>query len=261
MSPSMLLSALHTSISYPSWKNAPGSSRETLRPYVAFHAALRSAHINFLSKLEERTKQLLRQHLDSATSEFAVNLLASIPDGVGEGREDGGAYNADDVHDSDQQGALTGHRTIPETPSPSSLLDASRAKPPPGGPGRMLDNSPSKRAPKSLRANDGFGGGRGGDSYEDVIRRAESLFRKIRHSVAQQGVPTTLKAAFLGPVETSMALEVSLELFSKTDSDFMAMFTAASVLAHLQAKRDSLQKRADSLVKLRNDFQELSRIL
>ena len=26
----------------------------------------------------------------------------------------------------------------------------------------------------------------GGDSYEDVIRRAESLFNKIRYSVAQQ---------------------------------------------------------------------------
>ena len=35
-----------------------------------------------------------------------------------------------------------------------------------------------------------FGGGHmshyGGDSYEDVIRRAESLFNKIRYSVAQQ---------------------------------------------------------------------------
>ena len=68
-------------------------------------------------------------------------------------------------------------------------------------------------------------GGRGGESYEDVIRRAERLFSKIRYNVAQQGAPTTLKAAFLGPVESSMALDVSLDLFARSDADFMAMFT------------------------------------
>ncbi len=57
-----------------------GSSRQTLRPYVTFHAALRSAHQSFLSKLEESTRAMLRQTLDAATSEFAVNMLASLPD-------------------------------------------------------------------------------------------------------------------------------------------------------------------------------------
>lgn len=38
------------------------------------------------------------------------------------------------------------------------------------------------------------GGGGSCDSYEDVIRRAESLFNKIRFSVTQQTAPTTLKA-------------------------------------------------------------------
>lgn len=37
------------------------------------------------------------------------------------------------------------------------------------------------------------GGGGSCDSYEDVIRRAESLFNKIRFSVTQQTAPTTLK--------------------------------------------------------------------
>ncbi|KAF5825608.1 hypothetical protein DUNSADRAFT_8137, partial [Dunaliella salina] len=57
-----------------------GNSRQTLRPYVAFHASLRSAHQSFLTKLEESTRAMLRQTLESATSEFAVNMLASIPD-------------------------------------------------------------------------------------------------------------------------------------------------------------------------------------
>lgn len=60
--------------------DAAGSSKETLRPYVSFHAALRSAHQSFLNKLEDNTRSALRQTLEASTSEFAVNLLASIPD-------------------------------------------------------------------------------------------------------------------------------------------------------------------------------------
>lgn len=36
---------------------------------------------------------------------------------------------------------------------------------------------------------------------------------------------------------------------------------AASALAALQAKRDSLQKRTESLIRLKNEFQELSKVL
>lgn len=57
---------------------------------MAFHAALRAAHQAFVSKLEEQTKAVLRQHLDSATSEFAVNLLASLPDIYSEEDDDEG---------------------------------------------------------------------------------------------------------------------------------------------------------------------------
>jgi hypothetical protein len=67
---------------------------------VSFHAALRSSHQSFLTKLEEATRAALRQTLDAATSEFAVNLLASMPDvtpppqhdelGEGDGVDDGG---------------------------------------------------------------------------------------------------------------------------------------------------------------------------
>jgi hypothetical protein len=40
-----------------------------------------------------------------------------------------------------------------------------------------------------------------------------------------QAAPTTLKAAFLEPMCTDLATEVSLELFAKTDTEFMGMFT------------------------------------
>lgn len=54
-----------------------GPVKETLQPYVAFHAALRSAHMAFVTRLESQARTLLRHHLDTATSEFALSLLMS----------------------------------------------------------------------------------------------------------------------------------------------------------------------------------------
>ncbi len=47
---------------------------------MSFHAALRSSHLSFLSRLEDKTRSMLRQHLDASTSEFAMNLMASLPE-------------------------------------------------------------------------------------------------------------------------------------------------------------------------------------
>ena len=44
---------------------------------MAFHAALRSAHMAFVARLETQARTLLRHHLDTATSEFALSLLMS----------------------------------------------------------------------------------------------------------------------------------------------------------------------------------------
>jgi predicted cobalt transporter CbtA len=59
-----------------------GPAKEALQPYVAFHAALRSAHINFVAKLEAQARSLLQHHLDTATSEFALSMMAAMPDVV-----------------------------------------------------------------------------------------------------------------------------------------------------------------------------------
>lgn len=72
----------------------------------------------------------------------------------------------------------------------------------------------------------GSGGHDGG--YEEVIKRAERLFARLRYSVAQQSAPTTLKSAFLDPIQSRLGLEVSLDLFAKSDEQFMAMFAGGS---------------------------------
>lgn len=68
----------------------------------------------------------------------------------------------------------------------------------------------------------------GQGTYDDVIRYAEHLFRKIRQAVAQQMAPSTLKAAFLDPVHERLAVEVQVELFARTDGEFMAMFNGGA---------------------------------
>ena len=105
-----------------------------------------------------------------------MNLMASLPD-----------IDYDDGGDEEEDGMMRGeglergsvvdgsvvvqvsHRTIPETPSASPLLIAAqpmvadgghhgggaRRLVPGVGPGRMVDNSPSKRAQKSIRTMDG----------------------------------------------------------------------------------------------------------
>ncbi|WIA29612.1 hypothetical protein OEZ86_012099 [Tetradesmus obliquus] len=264
-----------------------GPAKEALQPYVAFHAALRSAHINFVAKLEAQARSLLQHHLDTATSEFALSMMAAMPDVVyGQQQQHvsrRAAAAADETENmppeeaEDQQAAqvLMPHRTpyrpiqmtVPETPSPEVLAaqQAALAKKA-GGPGRHVsDTTPSKgRMAKSQRMDDSGSSalyeGRG--TYGDVITYAERLFGRIRQAVACQAAPTTLKAAFLDPVEAgSMATEVALELFAKADADFLTLFSAAGAIKALQGKRDSLQRRCEGLLKCKAEFQEIARAL
>lgn len=68
-------------------------SKDNLHPYISFHATLRSAHQSFISRLEEQARIMLRTHLEAATSQFAMNMYAHVPDPGDpldvEGEEDG----------------------------------------------------------------------------------------------------------------------------------------------------------------------------
>lgn len=63
------------------------SSTDALRPFMAFHANLRSTYYSFISRLELQTKNLVKHHLAAATSEFAVHIWMADQDqmlGLGE---------------------------------------------------------------------------------------------------------------------------------------------------------------------------------
>ncbi len=62
-----------------------------------------------------------------------------------------------------------------------------------------------------------------------MVAAAESLFRKIRCSVATQYAPATLKSTFLDPMTDRLGIEVSLDLFARNDGDFGTMFSGEAV--------------------------------
>ncbi|GLI64442.1 hypothetical protein VaNZ11_007713 [Volvox africanus] len=204
--------------------------------------------------------------------------------------EDDGTVAGEQLDDSAEgamptPGPVGVQMTVPETPAFAATAAAQvlneRLKAvrlaSAAGPGRFEDNTPSRRATKSRRvalqqnserpllAGAGnvvsAGGSSVGSSHDDVILAAESLFRKIRCAVATQYAPATLKSTFLDPMTDRLALEVSLDLFARTDADFGSMFSAAGAVAALAAKRDMLARRVEGLIKCKNEFQELAKCL
>ncbi|KAG2453440.1 hypothetical protein HYH02_001663 [Chlamydomonas schloesseri] len=232
-------------------------SKDNLHPYISFHAALRSAHQSFISRLEEQARAMLRTHLEAATSQFAMNMYAHVPD-------PGDPLDVDE-EDGDADGAGEDAEVLNERLKAVQLGGGAGA---PGGPGRFEDNTPSRRATKSRRVAlqnaGGMGGvlaGGGASSSDDVVSASEALFRKIRLAVATQYAPATLKSTFLDPMTDRLGLEVSLDLFARSDSDFGAMFSAAGAVAALASKRDMLARRVEGLIKCKNEFQELAKCL
>ena len=55
--------------------------------------------------------------------------------------------------------------------------------------------------------------------------QAARLFGRIRQTVACQAAPATLKSAFLEPVSTQLAAELSVEILGRSDEQFMTLFT------------------------------------
>ncbi|KAG2439371.1 hypothetical protein HXX76_004729 [Chlamydomonas incerta] len=234
-------------------------SKDNLHPYISFHAALRSAHQSFISRLEEQARGMLRTHLEAATSQFAMNMYAHLPD-------PGDPLDVEGEEDGDADGAAEDAEVLNERLKAVQLGGGVGA---PGGPGRFEDNTPSRRATKSRRVALQNAGGMGGmlagggasSSSDDVVSASEALFRKIRLAVATQYAPATLKSTFLDPMTDRLGLEVSLELFARSDGDFGAMFSAAGAVAALAAKRDMLARRVEGLIKCKNEFQELAKCL
>lgn len=268
------------------------ASAETLRAYVAFHTAVRSAFQKFSQSLEDRGKELMRHHLEAATGEFAVAALqagAQLEGGITGLHLDDGDHDEEEneippstvaVQRSrrNEEDGLAGERppfnatqmTVPETPSPD-VLTAKKAEVPLNrqvrllqAAGRNIDAaSPGKgRVAKAARLAgivDAGVSNKGG--YVDVCARAERLFAMIKDSVVGQTAPATLKAAFLEPVHSKLATELSVQIVGRTDKEFMDLFAAASAVQALEEEAGSLRKRVEGLTRMKQEFGEIARAI
>jgi hypothetical protein len=54
------------------WAACAGAAKDSLQPYIAFHAALHTAQVVFLNQLEAKARMMMSNHLEVATSKFAV---------------------------------------------------------------------------------------------------------------------------------------------------------------------------------------------
>ena len=271
-----------------------GAGVEVLRPYVAFHSAMRTAFNEVAVSLEGQGKALLHAHLTTVTGHFsAAAVLDHVAErgsaaGGGEWDEEElyGGRGVGDESDGEQENEIPlggqperpmvmmhhTQMTVPETPSPD-LVSTGKADIPLGrraqltAAGRNIDaSSPAKgrmakvarlahAAPKQLNSrSSGLGAG-----YVDVCAAAEQLFSAVKESVAAQG--PALKATFLEPLQAHLASDLCTELVGKTDVEFMGHFATAGALAALEAERDAVKRRGDGLTRMTEEFGELARAL
>ena len=124
--------------------------------------------------------------------------------------------------------------TVPETPSPD-MLAAGKG----GGrrrdflSGRNADNpSPTKargRPQRNATAANMFND-QVKNSYGTICGTAEKMFNRIRQGVTCHAAPSSLKSAFLEPLSSKLASQMSIDLLACTDEEFMAMFTGDPIL-------------------------------
>ena len=122
--------------------------------------------------------------------------------------------------------------TVPETPSPDMLAAGKGGRRRDFLAGRNADNpsptkgrgKPQQNATAANMFNDQVK-----NSYSVICGTAEKMFNKIRQGVTCHAAPSSLKSAFLQPLSTKLASQISIDLLACTDDEFMAMFTGKLV--------------------------------
>ena len=69
-----------------------------------------------------------------------------------------------------------------------------------------------------------FEGHLGSGSHEEICHYAESIFQRIRQMIVERVVPTTLRSCFLDPIQMHMAIDTSIDIFSRSDKEFLSLF-------------------------------------
>ena len=128
--------------------------------------------------------------------------------------------------------------TVPETPSPDTMAGGKG-----GGrrrdflAGRNADNPVPTKARERPHQN-GTAANMNSDqvknSYSTICGTAEKMFNRIRQGVTCHAAPSSLKSAFLQPLSSKLASQISIDLLACTDDEFMAMFTGKPLGMHVR---------------------------
>ena len=63
-----------------------------------------------------------------------------------------------------------------------------------------------------------------GASHEEICFYAEIIFHRIRQTLIERVVPTTLRSAFLDPIHENTTIDTSIDIFSRSDTEFLELF-------------------------------------
>ncbi|GAB4846436.1 Dynamin- protein 5A [Ancistrocladus abbreviatus] len=166
--------------------------------------------------------------------------------------------------------------TVPETPSPDQPCDLVY-----NGVKKELGNCVEvarKRHPRltgssknadHLRMQNGgslfFGSGDSGSrtvsAYSEICSSAARHFSRIRETLVERSVTSTLNSGFLIPCRDRLMVALGLDLFAVDDEKFMDMFVAPGAIDVLQNERQSLQKRQKILQSCLNEFKSIAQTL
>lgn len=257
------------------------------QPLGTFAGALRQSYDRFVAAKAAECKQLLRHHLEVATSRYAfptgprtarrtragsVTAFAAFPDPLapapaGEALEAAPAVTPlairleEETENVHPMLAASQLGEIPETPEAEQGLDRRdvRGKRRSALAGVGGVGSPARGGKRTRRAGTNAAttavSSPASAAYQRVCSEAEDIFDQMRGTLLSDAVPTALRAGFLTPCRERLVHEVATELFARTDEDFLRDFSPAGALERLRAEHAACQKRADGLASMRADFE------
>eukprot|EP00897_Mesotaenium_endlicherianum_P009499 jgi/Mesen1/8578/ME000497S07977 len=170
--------------------------------------------------------------------------------------------------------------TVPETPSPDQNLGLSSSKraefgvasgrlsamghatkggTPPGTFGSF--EAPKPKQQQQQQQPQQARGASEEPTYEGVCAAVVERFRRIRSVVVLHLIPPAMSSGFLPPCREQLSTQTLVELFARSDADFMSSFIAPSVVESLKSAQEALEKRHATLEKCLREFQTISRSL
>nr|XP_043630910.1 dynamin-related protein 5A-like [Erigeron canadensis] len=264
--------------------------------YIGFHAALRHSYNCFITNLAKECKQLVRHHLDSATSPYsqvcyenevqfgfggnpyryqssASSVCLELSHETPKGQENIPPPPQKKAHEDTTPGKLVEAReaymTVPETPSPDLPSDGNYVikkelgKYIEGGAKNRHSRLNNSKQLDSFRIQKGGGNMslRSGSSYTEICSLAAQHFARIREVLIERSVTSALNSGFLTPCRQRLMMALGLDLFAVNDEKFMDMFVAPGAIDFLQDERESLQKRQKILHSCLAEFKSVAKAL